>query len=96
MRSNKCDNESSKNNIFFMDIFNQILKYNNTKVVIIFDINDKIWFKLKDLFEMFGYDAKKAKNRFQISDEYKLCYSEINNIRGALMPPLASKYIIYK
>jgi prophage antirepressor-like protein len=52
-------------------VFNNILDYNESKVIVIFDINGNIWFRLRDLFTMFGYDAKKATNRFEINLNYK-------------------------
>jgi prophage antirepressor-like protein len=42
---------------FFLDIFNNILNYNNKNVIIIFDIYDIIWFSLKDLLKILGYSA---------------------------------------
>jgi prophage antirepressor-like protein len=44
-----------KDSTFFLDIFNQILKYNEQNVVIVFDKKGDIWFKLKDLLKMLGY-----------------------------------------
>ena len=36
----------SSNN-FFLDIFNKLLKINEDNIMIIFDINGDIWFKLR-------------------------------------------------
>lgn len=44
-----------KDSTFFLDIFNQILKYNEQNVMIVFDKKGDIWFKLKDLLKMLGY-----------------------------------------
>ena len=43
----------TKNNIFFMEIFNEILKINNNEIVIIYDINGNIWFVLRDIITNF-------------------------------------------
>jgi prophage antirepressor-like protein len=51
--------EKSNGSKFFLDVFNNILDYNDSKVIVIFDSNGDIWFGLKDLFKMLGYsDAK--------------------------------------
>jgi hypothetical protein len=34
---------------FIIDIFENLLKYNDTNVFIILDINNNIWFKMKDI-----------------------------------------------
>ena len=62
---------------FFLDVFNNILDFNNSKVIVIFDIDGNIWFGLKDLFKMLGYDAKRARNRFEININYKKNYENI-------------------
>ena len=36
---------------FFLDAFNSILDYNNSKVIIIFDIDGNIWFGLRIFLE---------------------------------------------
>jgi len=42
-------------NIFFMEIFNDILKINNNEVMIVYDVNGNIWFKFKDILLVIGY-----------------------------------------
>ena len=63
---------------FFLDVFNNILDYNNSKVIVIFDSDGNIWFGLKDLFKMLGYNAMKAIVRFNINDNYKKYKQNIN------------------
>lgn len=82
--------EKNKNYKFFLDIFNNILDYNNSKVTVIFDINGNIWFGLKDLFRMLDYDAKKAKTRFEINLNYKKIFKEIK-VGTKLPPPIQPK-----
>ena len=40
---------------FIIDIFENLLKYNDTNVFIILDINNNIWFKMKDILTILGY-----------------------------------------
>ena len=42
--------------IFFLDIFNQLLKINEDNILIIFDIDGEIWFALKDIYKVLGYN----------------------------------------
>jgi len=38
-----------------IDIFNNLLKYNEKQIIIIIDINNNIWFKTKDILIILGY-----------------------------------------
>ena len=63
---------------FFLDIFNKILKINESDVMIIFDLEGNIWFKLKDVFIALGYtDLKKSIYKFNINKDYKKKYLSI-------------------
>ena len=42
---------------FFLDVFNNILDYNNSKVIIIFDIDSNIWFGFKDILKILEYTS---------------------------------------
>ena len=42
---------------FYLDIWNNVLDFNSNKILIIFDKNGNIWFKLKDLFKTLGYTS---------------------------------------
>ena len=44
-----------KDNFFFMEFFNNILKINNTNVIIIYDTDGNIWFGLRDVIKSLGY-----------------------------------------
>ena len=44
-----------KNKSFFLDIFNQLINYNEKQVMIIFDVDGNVWFKFVDLLRMLGY-----------------------------------------
>ena len=40
-----------------MEIFNNIIKVNNDQIMIIYDKEGEIWFKLKDILQMLDYTA---------------------------------------
>lgn len=63
---------------FFLDVFNNILDFNNSKVTIIFDNDGNIWFGLKDLLKMLGYNADKARKRLEININNKKYIKNIN------------------
>jgi prophage antirepressor-like protein len=47
---------------FIIDVFENLLKYNDKQVFIVLDINNNIWFKMKDIVKILGYsNARKAK-----------------------------------
>ena len=48
---------SNIDNDFFMNIFDKILQVNDNFILIIFDIDGNIWFKLKDLLKILGYKS---------------------------------------
>jgi hypothetical protein len=48
----KTDNNKQK--IFFMEIFNNIIKVNNDQIMIIYDKEGEIWFKLKNITKLLG------------------------------------------
>ncbi len=65
-------------NIFFMDIFNDILKINDTDVIIIYDIDGNIWFGLKDIIKSLGYsNIQKAMANIKTSINNKKLYSDL-------------------
>ena len=41
---------------FFLDIFNQLLKINEENILIIFDLDGDIWFALRDVYKVLGYN----------------------------------------
>ena len=62
----------------FIDIFNNLLKYNKEEIFIIVDKQNQIWFKLKDIVKLLGYtNLKKALYSSFIDDKNKKKYSEI-------------------
>ena len=60
----------------FIDIFNNLLKYNEKEVFIIIDKNNQIWFKLKDIVKLLDYnDHSRTVSRINIKNKYK--FSEL-------------------
>jgi prophage antirepressor-like protein len=41
--------------IFFFDIFNKLLKFNEDEIIIIFDKDGNVWFKYRDVLKALGY-----------------------------------------
>ncbi len=72
---------SKKENIFFMEIFNEILKINDYTIVIIYDIDSNIWFGLKDIILALGYlNYKKANTKLKVTSSYVKKYIEIRGV----------------
>ena len=64
--------------IFFMEIFNEILKINNNEIIIMYDIDGKIWFALKDLIKTLGYTSvENAITSIKIHKNNKKSYNKI-------------------
>jgi prophage antirepressor-like protein len=58
---------------FFVDLFNNILKYNDKTVFIVIDINNTIWFKMKDVLKLLGYyNISKSNRIYHIKYTYKI------------------------
>lgn len=69
---------SSKKDVFFMEIFNEILKINNSEIMIVYDIDGNIWFGLKDILRALGYTASlKHLNNFNINKMYIIRYNKL-------------------
>jgi prophage antirepressor-like protein len=69
---------SLKNNSFFLDIFNKILKVNDNEIIIIFDKDNNLWFGLRDILKTIGYsNITKAITQIKISSRYKKEYNKI-------------------
>ena len=67
-----------QNKKFFLDVFNNILDYNDSLVVVIFDINGGIWFGFSDLLKMLGYTSiDKTIQKTKINNDFKLKYNKI-------------------
>ena len=70
----------------FIDIFNNLLKYNEKEVFIIVDTNNQIWFKLKDILKLLNYtNLKKALYSSFIDEKNKKTYSNIKVYREYLI-----------
>ena len=41
--------------VFFMDFFNDIIKVNDSEVMVVYDVDGNIWLKLKDILTVLEY-----------------------------------------
>ena len=59
-------------NIFFLDIFNKILKVNNNDISLLYDKDGELWFGYKDILISLGYnDIQRAKVNFDLDKNNK-------------------------
>ena len=73
-------------NNFYLDIYNQIININESKIFIIFDKNGEIWFSYKNLLNSLDY--KDAKSSIKYIDINKKYIKEYSNIKvGGMFPP---------
>jgi prophage antirepressor-like protein len=69
---------SRKKEVFFMEIFNEILKLNDNEIMIVYDKNGDIWFKYKDLLKAIGYESSINQfNIININKKYIISYNKI-------------------
>ena len=72
----------------FLDIWNNLLKFNEKNIFIVFDKDGNIWFGMKDLFRALGYNnLKKVKLNLKIPLKYVLKYSKVKGVHMTT-PPL--------
>jgi len=70
-------------NIFFMEIFNNILKINDTNVMIVYDIEGIVWFGLRDIIIALGYkNIENAITKIKIKMDNKKSYDKIQPPTG--------------
>ena len=63
---------------FFLDVFNKLLKINDEEIIVIFDIHGDIWFSMRNIFNILGYNnIDKAINKIKIDAIYKKYYKNI-------------------
>jgi prophage antirepressor-like protein len=68
-----------KKEVFFMEIFNEILKLNDNIIVIVYDKNGDIWFGLRDVVKALEYNNyRKAVARLKISKKNIKLYLKIH------------------
>ena len=70
--------------IFFLEVFNEILRINDNEIKILYD-KSKIWFGLRDILKALNYtNYKKALKKIKIRPEFKMKYIDIDkNHEGA-------------
>lgn len=65
-------------NIFFMEIFNEILKVNEKEIMIVYDKNGVIWFGLRDIIKVLGYNnIDRAISKIAISKQNRIIFNKI-------------------
>jgi prophage antirepressor-like protein len=74
----ELDSLKNKNNSFFLDIWNHLIKINESNIFIVFDIEGNIWFALKDLIKSLGYKSLLNIYKMKIPNEY---INKIENIK---------------
>ncbi len=57
-----------------IDIYNEILFYNNTEINYIIDINNIIWFKFISISKILEYKSTKDVLRDHINKEHKMLF----------------------
>lgn len=68
-----------QNNIFFMNIFNNILKINEQEIMIVYDKKNNIWFGFKDIIKLLKYvNITKAMTNIKISNDNKKIYNKLD------------------
>jgi prophage antirepressor-like protein len=69
---------NNKKNVFFMEIFNEILKLNDNEIMIVYDTDGNIWFGLTDVIKALGYtDIFHAKDYINITKRNRIKYNKI-------------------
>jgi len=60
--------------------FENLIKLNNTEIVIIYDKNNKLWFSLRDVFKALDYkDIKKEIKRLDVENKHLMSYGKMYN-----------------
>lgn len=82
------------NNI--LDVFDNLLEFNENNVIIIFDKNSNMWLKLRDVMNILGYEnIDKAITNVDIDDDNKKSYNDINTKTNTKIPLNFSKNTIF-
>jgi prophage antirepressor-like protein len=67
---------------FIINIFENLLKYNDKNIFIVLDINNNIWFKMSDILRILGYNnIKKAGQTLNKKYKYKFKYIPLHKMR---------------
>ena len=59
-----------------INIFNNLLKYNDKEVFIILDINNEIYFKIKDILKLLNYNGINKFTRIKGVDNKNIIYKD--------------------
>jgi prophage antirepressor-like protein len=84
------------NNNFFLEVFNNLLKINDSEILIIFDVDGNIWFKYKELLEALGYNyADDALSNLKISISNKSNFENLKVPESFRVPSNFQKNTIF-
>lgn len=80
---------------FFLDIFNNILDYENSNVKITFDTKGAIWFAYNDILNLMGYeDIRAAIKEFSIDKKHICKFTNIKTIHN-IIPKNFQKHTVF-
>ena len=75
-------------NKFYLDVYNELLKFNDEQIFIVFDENDDIWFKYGDVLKVLGYiDVKNAIKDINLNQQFIKNFDELK-VGGRYHPTL--------
>ena len=67
-----------------IQIYDNILQFNNTEIIILFDNTNSIWFSYIHILKAIGYkNIKLQKTRIDINNKYFNTYSNILNLSSS-------------
>lgn len=70
---------------FFLDIFDKLLKINESDIVIIFDKDSNVWFKYRDVLKALGYsDIKYSLVNIKVNCLNKITFDKIKGVESTL------------
>jgi prophage antirepressor-like protein len=70
-----------------IDIFNNLLRYNDKQIFILLDIDNNIWFKIKDILIILGYYNITKINRLTRLDKKYICKFKYIKVGSSTAPP---------
>lgn len=79
-----------------IDIFNNLLKINENNIMIIFDKESNIWFKMRDIMNLLEYkDVRSSMAKFNINDDNRKTYEDIKTKTNKNILPNSQKNTIF-
>jgi len=64
-----------------LDVFNKLLKINESEIMIIFEKSGNVWFKYRDVLKALGYfDIKHTMINMKINESNKTKYKDLEQV----------------